>query len=251
LALKIRPIQVGHFPTFERSVLAYGIDPGVKMRAPCIAWIIEGGSEPVLVDTGPYSEELARRYHYSDFERPPKMHPVAALRRLGVAPESLRYVILTHLHWDHCANLADFPNASFFVQERELHYAVAPLPVHRRAYDLGLQGTRPAWLEGLERIEAVRGDVDILPGIRLVTLPGHTVGSQGVVVNTDRGRYLIAGDTIALQECWNPSAPDDSIPSGIHVNLTEYYETFAKMAKIADYVLAAHDFKTLDREVYP
>jgi N-acyl homoserine lactone hydrolase len=41
-------------------------------------------------------------------------------------------VIFTHLHWDHCSNVNLFPNARFTVQDKELRYAVSPIPLSTR-----------------------------------------------------------------------------------------------------------------------
>jgi hypothetical protein len=71
------------------------------------------------------------------------------------------------------------------------------------------------------------------------------------LVNTVDGPYLVAGDTLALYENWEGRAHFKHIPSGIHYNLAEYYETFTKMEKMNAQMLPGHDPRVLERAIYP
>ncbi len=126
---------------------------------------------------------------------PTARDPVTQLNGAGIDPADVRDVVYTHLHWDHCSNVGLFPNARFTVQDEELQYAINPIPLHRRAYQ-HLPRTAPPWLRVLSRLNVIRGAVEIAPGVSTVPLSGHTPGSQGVLVETDKGPYLIAGDCL-------------------------------------------------------
>lgn len=70
-------------------------------------WVIRNEQQTILVDTGFDSREGARR------DRPILLEPAQALAEIGIAPESVDTVIITHLHYDHAGGLEQFPNARF------------------------------------------------------------------------------------------------------------------------------------------
>ena len=69
-------------------------------------------------------------------------------------------------------------------------------------YESAAAGLTPSWLKCLERIQTVRGEHQVEPGISLVPLPGHTMGMQGVLVELASGPCLIASDLCPLLENW-------------------------------------------------
>jgi N-acyl homoserine lactone hydrolase len=247
--LKIRPLCCGRFLQAEKSNFTYGTDPGKKIISPILMWYIEGARHRILVDTGLSDPEWAARYHHPLLQTAAEQ-PVNAVKSLGLAPEDIEIIVNTHLHWDHSFNNHLFPNARILVQEEELRYAIAPLPCHAVYYESQSIGLTPSWLKSLQRMEIISGEKEIEPGIRLIPLPGHTPGFQGVLVDLDRRRGLIAGDTTPLWENWEGNAQGFRIPPGIHVNLRECYATFRKMESIADLVLPGHDIRVLEQQVY-
>ena len=92
-------------------------------------------------------------------------------------------VVNTHLHFDHCGGNRLFPGVPIHVQARELADARGP------------DYTVPEWVdfEGATYVEH-EGEVEILPGVRLMPAPGHTAGHQIVVVDTDEGPVVLGGD---------------------------------------------------------
>jgi N-acyl homoserine lactone hydrolase len=248
--LKIRPIACGKFLAVEKSNFTYGANWGMKIAAPVLFWLIEGAGKKILVDTGASDPQWAARYHHP-IDRPVREEPLNALAARGIKPEEIEIIINTHLHWDHCFNNDLFPNARILVQKEEARYAIAPLPCHAVYYESQLVGMTPSWLKALRRTEMVEGEVTIEPGITLVPLPGHTPGFQGVLVDLAGGRRcLIAGDTLPLWENWERNSQGFQIPSGIHLNLRDYYETYRKMSSMADLLLPGHDMKVFEKEVY-
>ena len=92
-------------------------------------------------------------------------------------------MINTHLHFDHCGQNAVFSHAACHVQRAELDRAKREDP---ELYDwFGFMNAR--W-------ELLDGDTEILPGLSVVTTPGHTVGHQCVVVSSADGQDLLIGD---------------------------------------------------------
>lgn len=248
--MTIHPLDLGTLVDFDKSIFTLRHNQGVKLDVPCLAYLIQGGRKAILVDTGPCNADFAVRYHRTLRKEPAQEVP-NALGKLGVPPDQIDLVILTHLHWDHCFNLEHFPNASFVVQKKELEYAAAPLPADRGPYEAFIPGIRPPWMEVFGRITPVEGDVEIVEGVRLLHLPGHTPGFQGVSVETGEGPWVIAGDTIPLFENWGKDATSPKTPGGIYQDLFSYYDTLERLKTFGDKILPGHDPRVLDHSEYP
>lgn len=145
---------------------------------PVYVHVIEHPAGRVLVDTG------LTRLHPAVADLDPRLRP-AELRALD--PASIDIVVNTHLHFDHCGGNHLFAGTPIYVQRAELDDA-------RTRPDY----TIPEWVDppGVElRYVPVDGELELLPGVRLVPAPGHTRGSQVVVVGTGEGPSIVAGDT--------------------------------------------------------
>jgi glyoxylase-like metal-dependent hydrolase (beta-lactamase superfamily II) len=242
-------LSTGRFLEAEKSNFTYGIDQGVKIQSATFMWFIEGAKNKVLVDTGVSDADWAAKYHHP-IERQDHENPLMAIETLGLKASDIDIVVNTHLHWDHCFNNHLFPNARILVQGEELRYAIDPLPCHALYYESQRIGMTPPWIKALERIETIEGEKEIVEGITLVPLPGHTPGFQGVLVNLSSGPCLIAGDTCPLFENWDGNGNADHIPPGIHVDLRDCYRSFKKMEIISEMFLPGHDLQVLDKKVY-
>lgn len=146
---------------------------------PVYVHVIEHPAGRVLVDTG------LTRLHPAVADLDPRLRP-AEMRVLD--PASIDIVVNTHLHFDHCGGNHLFAGTPIYVQQAELDDA-------RTRPDY----TIPEWVDppGVElRYVPVDGELELLPGVRLVPAPGHTRGSQVVVVETGTSRpSVVAGDT--------------------------------------------------------
>ncbi len=101
---------------------------------------------------------------------------MGALFHLGLKPGDVDIVINTHLHWDHCSNNHLFPQATFFVQRKELQYAAAPLPAHSKYYEAYEPGVIPPFVG--THFEIIEADKEILKDVSVMLSPGHTPGFQ-------------------------------------------------------------------------
>jgi glyoxylase-like metal-dependent hydrolase (beta-lactamase superfamily II) len=245
----LRPLCFGEFPEFEKSVFTYMRNAGEKIRAPIIGWLLQSAKETILVDTGPLSPELANQWH-TRIRQTAEQTPEAALRAAGADPARISLVILTHLHWDHCHNLELFPTARIMVQAEELRAAVDPVPTQRSPYEVGIPGLKPPWLEAFDRLEVIRGEIEVAAGVRTVLLPGHTPGLQGVLVDTVAGRHLIAGDAVPLYANLGTEGGGPT-PPGIHIDVEACFRSFERMRNDADIILPSHDLEILKHPVYP
>ena len=90
-----------------------------------------------------------------------------------------------------------------------------------------------------------------MPGIRVVHLPGHTPGSQAVVVETSEGPLVIAGDAVPLYENWEGDEILEHIPSGIYSKLEDYYHSVKRLKSLEARILPGHDDKVFSETRYP
>lgn len=247
MTYEIIPLDVGHFEALPKQTCMYRMYREVTYEAPCIIWYIKGTNNNIIVDLGPPDPDRCLENRGFVMKRSQEQEPVNAIKAIGLSPDDIKIVILTHLHWDHAWGFHHFKNAKFLIQRKEVEYAIAPLPCHRPIYyekDLG----KPPFVDYLDRIEMIRGDTEVEEGVNAVFIPSHSPGFQGVSVRTEKGTYFIAGDAVGLFECWE-TVPH--VPSSIFNNLEDYYESMEKIEKVADFVLPGHDGRVFERSSYP
>ncbi|MFC9459448.1 N-acyl homoserine lactonase family protein [Streptomyces sp. NPDC056983] len=235
----ISALCVGRVFGLQKPSLTYLRGWGQGLDIPQIMYVIQGAGGPIVVDTGGDVERSWDK-HRIRMEQTPEERPDAALRTLGIAPEEVELVVNTHLHWDHCSNNHLFPNARVVIQQSEIDYADNPVTWHRRQFE-HLPGLVPAWRNAEDRVTAVDGDTELAPGVSLVALPGHTPGSQGVLVEAESTRYLIAGDCVDLCENWAGDEEVDHIPSGLFTDIVAYENTIRRIEKLDCEVIPSHD----------
>lgn len=233
----IHPLHLGSI-TRKKMVFGYWLEPDVTIEAPLIAWYIEGAEKKILVDTGGGDPSALPDPSFKPYRREAHQTLESALGRLGVTCGQIDVVVGTHLHWDHCAGNRLFPNARIVIQEEELRAARSPFPVQH--------GYVKEFIENVN-YKVISGDVEIAPGVRTILAPGHTYGLQGVLVEAENNRYLIAGDAIGLFQSLKSDPP---LISGIFVDLKLYYETLEKIMKLSAFILPGHDIKVFERQVY-
>jgi len=178
MGLSIQALHVGTITNVSRARMTYDRGYAETAAAELLMFLITGGERPVIVDPGSATVDEVRDRHGLTITRRPDQEPLAVLAAAGIDPADVRTVINTHLHWDHCSNNDLFPNARVLVQQTELRYAIDPLEPNLASYERR-PGPLPPWIGSLGRMQTVAGDQEVLPGISVVHLPGHTPGSQG------------------------------------------------------------------------
>lgn len=163
--ITVTPIHVGDLLVAEDEVM------------PVYVHLIDHPGGQVLVDTG------MTRLHPAVADMDPHLHP---LDQQDFDIAGIDMVVNTHLHFDHCGGNHLFAGRPIHVQRRELEDA-------RTLEDYTIR----EWVDapGVEYVP-VDGELELLPGIRLLPAPGHTRGSQIVVVGTGVHPTVIAGDTV-------------------------------------------------------
>ncbi|MCS5498313.1 N-acyl homoserine lactonase family protein [Cnuibacter physcomitrellae] len=248
MALTIHALSVGRVFDLGKPSFLYLRGWAERIDVPNIMFVITGGESPIVVDTGG-DPDRSRDVHRLRMERDPQEHPAEAARSVGVDPRDVRWVVNTHLHWDHSSNNHLFPNAQVVVQRVELEFARRPVTWHQRNFE-ALPGMTPSWEDEATRFRVVDGETELAPGVTLVPLPGHTPGSQGVLVETAGATYLLAGDCVYLYENWEGDETWRHIPAGIYTDLEEYQRSFDRIDALDCEVVPSHDWRVIDRGVF-
>jgi N-acyl homoserine lactone hydrolase len=169
------PASIAVTPVFVADLLAEG------ERMPVYVHVIDHPHARVLVDTG------LTKLHPAVADMDPRIRP---LIRQDFDLAGIDIVVNTHLHFDHCGGNHLFAGRPIYVQRQELDDA-------RSQHDYTIR----EWVEapGVQ-YAPVDGELELLPGLRLVPAPGHTPGSQVVVVETGGRSVVVAGDTAVFFE---------------------------------------------------
>ncbi|MHC6231056.1 N-acyl homoserine lactonase family protein [Arthrobacter sp. MMS24-T111] len=174
-AIPVTPVRVAEL-----------LPEGQPTPMPVYVHVIDHPEGRVLVDTG------MTDLHPAVADMDPRLYP---LKDQGFDIRSVDMIVNTHLHFDHCGGNHLFAGTPIYVQRQELDDA-------RNQNDY----TIPEWVDapGIHYIP-VDGEFELLPGLRLLPAPGHTRGSQVVVIDSDAGPTIIAGDTaVWFDELDNP-----------------------------------------------
>ena len=226
---------------------------------PIYVWVIEHPEGVIVIDTGETARTTERGYF-------PAWHPYfklavrmsvqpddeigPQLRAIGISPEDVRWVVLTHMHTDHTGGLAHFPKSGILVARGEYENARSLigringfLPMHwpewfnPRLIDFTPQafGTFPASLSLTKA-----NDVFLVP------TNGHTTNHLSVIVQDEGTSIFLAGDTSYTEQLMV-----DQVLDGVSPNAKPAHQT---LARIREYVqstptvyLPTHDPKAVER----
>jgi glyoxylase-like metal-dependent hydrolase (beta-lactamase superfamily II) len=171
----------------------------------CRCLLVREGQRSILLETGIgafFEPKLRERYGVQEAEHV----LLRSLAQLGVAPEQVDVIVLSHLHFDHAGGLLRpwdqthgalelaFPHAAYVVGRQAWERALAPHPRDRASFIPGLCEL----LEGTGRLEIVDGERSELlgEGFEFSTSNGHTPGLLLTRVATERGPVTFMGDLI-------------------------------------------------------
>ena len=206
-------------------------------------WIVRNAHRTLLVDTGFGKRAAAERHRVLTVD------PIEALARIGVAPDLITDVLLSHLHFDHAGNLDRLPRARIHVQDKEMTFATGRCMCHaalRLPFDVEdvCNLVRATYAGRVCHHEGVAGP---FPGITLHPLPGHSPGLQGVRVMTPRGPVLLASD--ATHYYANILRRSPFALTVDTVDTLNSYEAMMRLVPGIDHIIPGHDPKV--RDLYP
>jgi glyoxylase-like metal-dependent hydrolase (beta-lactamase superfamily II) len=201
---EVYAVQYAVLPGFPVSALVSGAEEGRKLDIAMLVWVVRGSGRIVLFDSGFYRKQFLDEWKPRDF-----LKPSEAVRKLGVAPEDVTDVIISHAHWDHVDGADLFPKATIRIQRDEYQYYTG------EAWQEGKHGgIDPEDMHALLRADTagrlrfVNGDdQEVLPGIRCYTGAKHTYQSQYCSVATRSGTVVLASDNMYLYENLATHAP--------------------------------------------
>jgi glyoxylase-like metal-dependent hydrolase (beta-lactamase superfamily II) len=206
-------------------------------------WIVRNQRRTVLVDTG-YGPRAAEQRG-----RPMEFDPIEGLRRVGIDPDEIEDVVITHLHYDHVGNIDRFARARFHIQDAEVAFATGRCmcdQLLRGVFDVEdiVTLVRHTYAE---RVRFRDGDDDLLPGLTLHALPGHSAMVQAVRVETPRGAVLLASD--ASHYYANVLHRKPFVLTLDEAQTLQSYTRAMTLAGGIEYLIPGHDPKV--RRLYP
>lgn len=198
-------LEYAQIPNHHLSSILYGQHNQGTRPITLTILVIKGKGHIALVDIGfnnqGYAHELAEEFGITNWHSPQE-----TLARIGLSPEEVDTVFITHAHFDHMGNLDTFPNAQFYVQKKEildsnwalslpekynfLKSAINPQDI-QTAINLNADG-RMSFVNGHRK--------NVLPGISLApAYNSHSYGSQMVIIETAGSdghleKFVVAGD---------------------------------------------------------
>jgi len=228
----IHPLEIGRRRA-DSALFMFLTDPGVEIEIAYRLWVLRSGEQLFVVDTGPPLEEAHRR----GITRVREIDE--ALAEVGVRGEDVRTVVLTHLHWDHAANAAKFPNAVYLAQRGEIEFFRSHAREHPAMNRFFSHQAYLGTLIDQGRIRPIDGDQPIAPGLTAMRVGGHTPGSQMLVVDAVEGTSVITGDAIPLHRNYLENSP-----SGIVVNTLEAIAALERVRALRPAVIyTGHDLQ--------
>jgi glyoxylase-like metal-dependent hydrolase (beta-lactamase superfamily II) len=165
---------------------------------------------------------------------------LAALAERGIPRDDIRHIVLSHLHFDHVANAECFPNAEIILHETEYAYGD-----QYKSKDAALSQHQVEAVFRSPRLTLVSGEIDVLPGIRMIKTPGHTGGHVSLSMVVDGERVILAQDAIKHRlevETGISAGAFDAEAAGASIR---------RIAALADVVVPGHDgpFRLKDGKV--
>jgi glyoxylase-like metal-dependent hydrolase (beta-lactamase superfamily II) len=207
-------------PKVEVLLQGYALDTDVGLAGFCMVALVEGldahgERKRILFDPA----HVGRRTLLWD-----------ALAKRGLGPRDIDGVVLSHTHWDHVQNIDVFDHAPIMIHPYERAYSLRP---HRNDW------ATPAWtgtiLERQKLVEVAEGD-QILRGVRVIDMPGHTPGGIGLAVETGAGLSVLVGDAL-------PTARVARLGENMLIfwDAAAARDTISRVLKMADVIYPGHD----------
>src|SRR5580704_8256188 len=160
----------------------------LKLQFVYSCYLIKHGDQYLLWDTG---------HAMTTPKVAPKVSIVDQLKEVGVTPEQITYVGISHYHADHTGQVASFPKATLLIGWGDWNQITAAKP---------LPGVNVApfegWIKGDNKVEPQPTDKDVFGdgSVIMLATPGHTPGHHSLLVKLAGGNFVISGDAVHFRE---------------------------------------------------
>jgi len=176
--------EAGVFPDADPEALAQYMPTG-RVPSAVMVFLVKTGDETILIDTGMGAPSGERASRLDE-----------GLKQIGVAPEEITVVLITHMHGDHIGSLQKdgrpvFTNAKVYVNVREREHFTKTAVNAAAVAALNAYGANVVAFDTLGLGPVYR---EILPGVRAITAYGHTPGHTAYMVTSGSSKLIIAGD---------------------------------------------------------
>ena len=202
-AEKLYRLDCGHSLANDESVWTPGENVGRSIEFSSTCWLIKRGNEWVLWDTGVPQATLNDPKGWSTLPKLIVYHLdktiTGQLAEIGLKTSDVTYVALSHTHGDHVGNVGLFPNSTIVMQRAEYSWIQSADGTNDNVNQLkalarNLLGTP-------KHLRLIDGDTDLFGdgSVTLVSTPGHTPGSQSLLVHLKSSGFIIlSGDVVHL-----------------------------------------------------
>jgi glyoxylase-like metal-dependent hydrolase (beta-lactamase superfamily II) len=205
-------------------------------------WVIRNDERTILVDTG-FSHAGGANRNRTFVKDPSEIYAA-----LGIDMDAEQTIVVSHAHYDHIGNLAQFPNARIVIAQAEYDFWASSLAERAQfrwsTEDEELEALRRAHDEG--RVQTFSGSLELAPGVELLEVGGHTPGQAVVRVSTSEGDVLLASDAVHYYEEY-----EADLPFAFVADLPKMYAGFDRirelMASGVQHLVCGHDPDTLNR----
>ncbi len=194
---EVYAVEYARLVGFGANNLVLGADSARKVDGSMMVWVIKGEGRIILVDAGFYRQEFLDSWkkNVADYVK-----PSVAVAKLGIKPEQVTDIIISHMHWDHADGADLFPKARVWVQRAEYeHYRVPANLPQTGVFQSDVDMFGRIAVDG--RLQLVDGDAQMIAkGITVYIGGRHTKESQYVSVPVKSGVAVLASDNLYLYE---------------------------------------------------
>ena len=204
-AERLYRLDCGHSLANDESVWTPGENIGRSIEFSSTCWLIKRGSEWVLWDTGVPQATLNDPKGWSTLPKLIVYHLdktiTGQLAQIGLTTSDITYVALSHTHGDHIGNVGLFPNSTILMQRVEYNWISSPDGTDDNVNQLKALARK--LLGTPKHLQLLDGDTDVFGdgSVTLISTPGHTPGSQSLLVHLKNSGFIIlSGDVVHLED---------------------------------------------------
>ena len=251
VAEKLFRLDCGHSLANDESVWTPGENVGRSIEFSSTCWLIKHGSEWLLWDTGVPESALNDPRGWSTLPKLIVYHLdrtlTDQLAEIGLRPRDIARVAISHTHGDHIGNIGLFPNSTVLMQRAEYSWINSGDGPNDNVNQLMALARK--LLGTPKNLQLIDGDTDVFAdgSVTLISTPGHTPGSQSLLVHLENSGFIIlSGDVVHSEENF-----EKNIVPSLNTNKAESIASMEKIRQIIARYKATlfinHDKKQTDK----